>query len=83
MYITEHLLKKLLNFTKGHLKVGDKASIKKPEKKMAADLKINDSINKLHKEEAFIIIKNHKLNYQNNPQYRLLNPTKNNIGKIR
>lgn len=36
----------------------------------------------LYKQKAFITIKDHKYKFENYPQYRLLNPTKNNIGKI-
>lgn len=34
------------------------------------------------KPQAFITIKNDKSSFQNNSQYILLNPTKNNVGKV-
>ena len=33
-------------------------------------------------DEAFITLKDHKANFQNNPKVRLLNPAKNEIGRI-
>ena len=34
------------------------------------------------KDEAFITLKDHKPNFQNNPKVRLINPAKNEIGRI-
>ena len=34
------------------------------------------------KQECFITLKNHKEDYMTNPKYRLLNPTKSQLGKI-
>ena len=34
------------------------------------------------KQEYFITLKDHKENYRSNPKYRLLNPTKSQLGKI-
>lgn len=51
-------------------------------KKIASYLNIDDSIPKFKKQQALITIKNHKDNFLNEPQFRLLNPTKNHIGRI-
>ena len=34
------------------------------------------------KNDSFITLKNHKLSYKNNPKVRLINPAKNEIGRI-
>ena len=34
------------------------------------------------KQNCFITLKDHKLNFQNNPTVRLLNPAKNELGRI-
>ena len=34
------------------------------------------------KQECFATIKDHKEDYRTNPKYRLLNPTKSQLGKI-
>ena len=51
-------------------------------KRIADKLSISDWINRLKKNEAYITAKDHKENFQNNPTFRLINPTKTNIGKI-
>lgn len=48
----------------------------------AEKLGIEVRMDKMIKEEAFIVVKDHKDNFPNNPKFQLLNPTKNNIGKI-
>ena len=40
------------------------------------------NINKNGKDECFISLKDHKDNFQNNPSTRLINPAKNEIGRI-
>lgn len=45
-------------------------------------LKIDDRVHKIHEQQAFITVKDHKDNFPNNPQFWFLNPSKNNIGKI-
>lgn len=47
-------------------------------------LKINDRMLKFHKQQAFYDMKYHKKGiFINYLQYRLVNPTKNNIEKIK
>ena len=51
-------------------------------KKIADKLSISDIIDRLQKNKAYITAKDHKENFQNSPTFRLINPTKTNIGKI-
>ena len=51
-------------------------------KKIADQLSMSDRINWLRKNEADITAKDHKENFQNNPNFRLLNSAKINICKI-
>ena len=55
---------------------------KNDHKKIANDLDLQDRIFRTTERQAFISIKDHKPNFQNNPTCRLLNPTKPEIGKI-
>ena len=57
-------------------------NITKDDKKVAAKLDLDDRIYVTSDRQCFITIKDHKLNYINNPTCRLLNPTKSEIGKI-
>ena len=43
---------------------------------------ISDRIDWLQKNEAYIRAKDHKENFQNNPTFRLINPTKTKIDTI-
>ena len=45
-------------------------------------MKLENRIETLTKKEAFIIFKDHKPNFINNPKCRLINPAKSNIGKV-
>ena len=51
-------------------------------KKITEKLHIEDRVEILQSTEAFISIKDHKQNFQNQPQCRLLNPAKSEIGRI-
>ena len=46
------------------------------------DLEMSERVFKTMPRAAFITLKDHKENFQNNPQVRLLNPTKCEIGRI-
>ena len=50
--------------------------------KIVHDLDIDDRVFKTVERPAFITMKDHKPNFQNNPTCRLLNPCKPEIGKI-
>ena len=51
-------------------------------KNIANNFKLADKIDHLAKIEAFISLKDHKENFNNKPTCRLINPTKNELGKI-
>ena len=51
-------------------------------KHIANKLKIDDRAERMAEREAFITLKDHKENFQNNPTCRLINPAKSEIGRI-
>jgi hypothetical protein len=51
-------------------------------KDISNNLGIGDKIEKMKKREAFISLKDHKENFENNPKCRLINPAKNELGKL-
>ena len=51
-------------------------------KVIAKSLKLDDRVEQLAERTAFITLKDHKENFDNNPKCRLLNPAKSEIGKI-
>ena len=51
-------------------------------KKIATKLKIDDRVQQFREAEAFITVKDHKDNFPNFPTFRLINPSKSEIGKI-
>ena len=55
--------------------------IEKEDAEIAKLLDIEDRVHKTSKKEAFITNKDHKDNFKNNPQCRLINPTKQELGK--
>ena len=58
--------------------------IKYPKKlkKIAHNLRIDDRVEDQSSKPAFVTIKDHKENFPNNINCRLINPAKTNIGKI-
>ena len=52
------------------------------DKRIADSLEISDRIDVPAKNNAFITLKDHKPNFLNNPQCRLINPYKTEIGRI-
>jgi bifunctional ADP-heptose synthase (sugar kinase/adenylyltransferase) len=50
---------------------------------ISKDLSIEDRIETMRKQEAFITIKDHKENFEVNPTYRLITPAKSELGKVR
>ena len=54
----------------------------KKDKKIVSNLEIADRVFQTSKREAFITLKDHKPHFMNSPKFRLLNPTKPEIGKI-
>ena len=51
-------------------------------KHIADNLSIGNRIECMKKREAFISLKDHKENFENNPKCRLINPAKSDSGKI-
>ena len=49
---------------------------------LTAELKIADRVEIPPKKDAYITLKDHKNDFPNKIKYRLINPTKSNIGKI-
>lgn len=56
--------------------------INKEAKRITDHLKISDRVGKLQRSNAYILLKDHKSNFDNKPTARLINPTKTEIGKI-
>ena len=55
--------------------------VNREDRKVAKDLKIDDRVFVTQKREAVIFLKDHKQNFRNNPQCRIINPTKQELGK--
>ena len=72
------------NITKTYKKVNLNVanSIELGAKSLSKKLQLDDRINTTARLEAFITLKDHKLNFDNKPRCRLINPTKAEIGKI-
>ena len=56
--------------------------INKEAKTIASELKLDDRIEQFNQREAFVTLKDHKANFQNDPKCRLINPAKSEIGII-
>ena len=76
----------LLNkkITKTYRKVSHSAtfSIESETKSIEQKLNLDDRVRTTAEEGVFITLKDHKPNFANNPTWRLINPTKSEIGKI-
>ena len=72
------------NITKSYKKAGRSIEneLNKEAKEIAEKLKIGDRMECLANQQAFITLKDHKDNFQNNPTCRLINPTKREMGLI-
>ena len=72
------------NITKEYKKANqdDFDKVTKEDKAIASNLEIDDRVYSTSKREAFLTIKDHKPNYINNPTFRLINPTKQELGKV-
>ena len=51
-------------------------------KELATSLNIEDRMECLAKQQAFITLKDHKENFKNNPTCRLINPAKSEMGLV-
>ena len=72
------------NITKTYKKVSHTAtsSIEHETKSIKQKLNLDDRVRTTAEKDAFITLKDHKPNFDNNPTCRLINPTKSEIGKI-
>lgn len=78
----DDLLKKQIN--KDYRKTNNSPTkeINLRDKEITGKLNIEDRVAKLIEKPAYITLKDHKNNFANNPSCRLINPTKQEIGKI-
>ena len=72
------------NITKSYRKADKQFvnSVNQELNNIATKLDIGDRIKSTARQQAFISLKDHKENFQNNPKCRPLNPAKNNLGLI-
>ena len=72
------------NITKTYKKAPPKleASINLEAKNMAELINLDDRIEYIARTPAFITLKDHKPDFLQNPSCRLINPTKNELGKV-
>ena len=57
-------------------------SNEKADLKVAEKLEISDRVHRTAKKDSFVTVKDHKPGFRSNPQCRLLNPTKPELGKV-
>ena len=77
--------KLLINNITSTYKIADEDledKINKEAKKITDNLDISQRVEYMAHSEAIITLKDHKPNFENRPQCRLINPAKSNIGKI-
>ena len=78
--------KKLLhdNVTKTYQKAPPKleASINMEAKNVSTKLKISDRVERIARTPAFLKLKDRRDNFRSNPTCRLINPSKNELGKV-
>ena len=72
------------NITKTYRKANGKTeeNISHELKYITNKLEVPDRVEKMAQRQAFISLKDHKENFQNNPKCRLINPAKNNLGLV-
>ena len=84
--ISKDTYNKLLqdNITKSYKKFNVTliTKINKEAKTIATELKLDDKIEQFNQREAFVTLKDHKVNFKNDPKCRLINPAKWEIGII-
>ncbi len=81
-----HSYKQLVNtaITKSYKKAPNSTATKiiSTEKKIAENINLDNRIDALTARHAFVTLKDHTPNFQNNPTCRLINPAKSEIGVI-
>ena len=60
----------------------EKENIDKKSEQLAKGLDLEERIQKLGENNCFITLKDHKPNFQSHPKSRLINPSKNELGKV-
>ena len=72
------------NVTKTYQKAPPKleASINMEAKSISTKLKISDTVERIARTPAFVTLKDHKDNFRSNLTCRLVNPSKNEFGKV-
>ena len=76
-YLVENIIKPFKKTNKNKVN-----KINSEAKNIAEKLKLDDRIRQLQGTEAVILVKDHKEAFPNSPSFRLINPTKLEIGKI-
>ena len=56
--------------------------ITKEDKVVATKLEIEDRVYCTSKRDSFITVKDHKAQFMNNPKFRVINPTKSELGMV-
>ena len=57
-------------------------SINLEAKSISAKLEISDKVKHIARTPAFVTLKDHKDNFCSNPTFHLINPSKNELGKV-
>ena len=57
-------------------------AINEEDKQIASELKIDDRVNIMARQQSFVTLNDHKPNFNNKPTCRMINPAKSEIGKI-
>lgn len=72
------------NITKNYRKAKEHTidEINSEAKNISSNLGIDDRMDILAMKQAYITLKDHKENFENNPTCRLINPTKSEIGRV-
>ena len=72
------------NITKDYKKVDEEVinEITRNDKDVATKLEIDDRVYCTSKRDTFITLKDHKPQFMNNPKFRVINPTKSELGKV-
>lgn len=76
-HLTDNISK---TYKKG--KSSDIDKINKGTFKIIKELGIDQRVERLQETDAYITVKDHKLDFENRPSFRLINPSKSDIGKI-
>ena len=75
-YLVENITKTYKKSNKARVN-----SINKDTKKLAKKLKITDQMKRMEESEACITVKDHKEDFPQKPSFKLINPSKSELGK--